>query len=354
MKKEKATSSTANPNKDDILIIPNKKEKKAFTVSAEFEKILKIKVLNNIKNAMNNIEKIIENKKHLLKFKIFHELKTKYFYFYQFTSKQKKRDNTNTKNVLAKFCEKCRYNLNEKDKKYLLLKYINNNDNKNFCASCNLNLNNLNSDESLDLNKVSIENFVLLNYEKKSLLSKIRNFFKSLLNNISNRQKVFLSKYFSRWNNLSKYGKYYSNIKNEYEKKYASKFEVKIQENNKILKKLDKEKVEITIKNESLLQIIQVNTLKINTFEEKEKNLDAKLKALTNEKKKVLSDLQKNEAHIDNKISNLENFVKELDIKVDKLTEDKLEKNIIISKYLDEMNHVLDYYEKKTSILEFY
>lgn len=281
---------------------------------------------------------------------IFNELKNKYYYFSHKKCKNNK-DNTSKDTLFAKICEKCNSKLNEKEKKELLTKHSNDNNNikKNLCANCNLNLNNSNSDESTNLIKLSVENIIILNYEKKLILNKLKNFFTSILKNISNKQNVFIGKYFSRWNNSSKLAKYYSNIKNEYENTYASKFEAKIQENNKLIKKLDKEKIEITIKNESLLQSIQVNTLKINTFEDKEKNLNAKLKAITKEKKMVLSDLQKNEANIDNKISNLEKFNKKLESKINKLKEAKQEKNSVLNKYIDEMNNVLDYYEKKNS-----
>ena len=148
---------------------------------------------------------------------------------------------------------------------------------------------------------------------------------------------------------MIKYEKFCSSLKTENEKKYANKFETKIQENSKQIRKLDKEKIEITIKNESLIQTIQVNTLKINTFKDKEKNLNSKIKNLNNEKKMFLFEIQKSVADIDNKISNLENNIKDLEAKLLHLNEIKNEKNEYMNKYIDEMNDVLDYFEKKTS-----
>ncbi len=315
-------------------------------MSAELEKILSIKVFNDIKNAMNKLENIIEKKRNFIKLRIFSELKTKFFFLSQFKSNKMNSANQNKDSAFDKHCEKCKCKLNENEEKYLLLKHSSN---KNLCAKCNINIINSNSDQSINLNKLGVENIIIIAHEKKLFLSKLKNLLKSIFNNDSNKQMIYKAKYFTRWSNAAKFTKYYSNLKNEYEKKYASKFEAKIQENNKLIKKLDKEKIEITIKNESLLQSIEVKTLKINTFKDKEKSLSAKLKALANEKKKVLSDLQKNEADIDSKISNLENFVRELEIKIKKLKEAKIEKNSLLNKYIDEMNDVLDYYEKKTS-----
>lgn len=331
------------------MIIPNsKKEKKPNNIPPRLEKIIRIKVFNDIKNAITKINNIIENKKDLLKFSIFNELRTKYFYFSKYIDRQNSLDLAYKDRVLTNLCAKC--NCNFKRDSFSIPVNNNNfsNNKKNLCAKCNLN-NSSDNNGSIISKNLSLENLVMFNYEKKLLLGKIRSLLKSILKNNSNKQKIFIGKYFSRWSNANKFGKFYSNIKNEYEKKYASKFEAKIQENNKSIKKLDKEKIEISIKNESLLQSIQVNSLKINTFKDKEKSLNAKLKALTSEKKKVLSDLQKNEADIDNKISNLENAGRELESKIIKLKEVNLEKNIVLNKYVDEMNEVLDYYEKKTS-----
>ena len=295
----------------------------------------------------------MKNKLHFLKFIIFNQLKTHYFYSSQFKNKQINLPFNNKDPSLINLCSNCDKKLITKDKKDFEFKIVNNK-NKNICANCNQAINsdlipNSGENENLQLKDFSIENKVIIYYERKLLVAKVKCLFQSIFKNISNKQKSFIGKYFIRWNNANKYRKYYSNIKNEYEKKHTNKLEAKMQENNKLIKKLDKEKVQIKIKNESLMQSIQVNTLKINTFKDKEKNLNDKLKALTNENKKVLSDLQKNEVDIDNKISNFENIGKEMELQITKLKEAKLEKNIVLNKYIEEMNQVLDIYEKKTS-----
>lgn len=287
---------------------------------------------------------------HFLKLMIFNNLKTKYFYYSQLKSKKTNILNLEKGLSLPNLCLNCHEKLKEDKDNKEFLRVSNNKINNDLCVNCNSSKNSITDfNDELNINNLCIENRVIIYYEKNVITIKIKNIFKNILKSINEKQKVFVRKSFNKWNYSNKYSKYCSNIKNEYEKKYAAKFEAKIQDNNKIIKKLDKEKIEISIKNDSLQQSIEVNTLKMNTFKDKEKNLNVKLKTLTNEKKKVLSDLHKNEADIDNRITNSENILKDLENKIKKLKDSKSIKDQVLNKYVDDMNEVLDFYEKKTS-----
>jgi hypothetical protein len=189
----------------------------------------------------------------------------------------------------------------------------------------------------------------LFHHENYLMKNKIKNIFLSISENFNNKIKSLRLKYFSKWVNISRLNKISNKFKSEQEKKIIGKFESKISEENKILKKIEKEKIELSIKNDSLLQSIQVYTLKINSFNEKEKNLINKIKTLENEKKKNLIDLQKNEANIDKKIENIELEIKNFDNKIEHLKDIKVEKDTMINSYIEDMNQVLDIYEVKIS-----
>jgi hypothetical protein len=189
----------------------------------------------------------------------------------------------------------------------------------------------------------------LYHYENYLMKNRLRNIFLSISNNINNKIKSLRLKYFSKWVNISSLNIITNKFKSEQEKKIIGKYESKISDENKTIKKLEKEKVELSIKNDSLLQSIQVYTLKINSFNEKEKNLINKVKTLENEKKKNLIDLQKNEANIDKKIENIELEIKNFDNKIEHLKDIKIEKDTMINSYIEDMNYVLDIYEVKIS-----
>jgi len=351
-----------NPNKDDILIINKKKEKKnAIIISPEINKILKIKIYEDLKNSINKLNSLLEKKNYLLKCGVFYQIKNRNNIYSLIkmnndnsvktaslnTNSKIYRENTNLNSV--HMCEICVKKLTEIEKKnFKNVNVINNKEKSKVCFKCSLNKNE-NKEESGLQNSISLEHSALIFYESKILIKKIHNNFQRIFNINKNKKKLFLSKYFNKWYNKVTHMKFFLNMKNEYDQKYSNKFEVKIQENQKHIKKLDKEKLENTIKNESLLQSIQLNTLKLNKSKEKEKSLNLRLKTLTNEKKKVMSDLQKNEANIDNKISNIQNLLKNMENKLIKIKEDKSEKNNLLNKYVDEMNDALDYYENKTS-----
>jgi len=331
IKKDKTIISKTNPNKEDILLLPKKKEKSDLLVNTEINAFLKQKIIDEIKNSFLKLDKIFLKRFQISKFKILNHFKIKFALW----SKKKNVSKNNIKSQEI-MCGECKEIIIENGKCNKCKRYK-----KNFSIR--------EKEDKLDKNKINIEDYFLIKHEKTLLNQKIKNNLISILKIFNERHKYLIKKFFLNWFNMIKYEKFCSSLKTENEKKYANKFETKIQENSKQIRKLDKEKIEITIKNESLIQTIQVNTLKINTFKDKEKNLNSKIKNLNNEKKMFLFEIQKSVADIDNKISNLENNIKDLEAKLLHLNEIKNEKNEYMNKYIDEMNDVLDYFEKKTS-----
>ena len=221
---------------------------------------------------------------------------------------------------------------------------------KNYiCNSCCFVNNIQNSENSEKINfakNLNKENLILFKHEKNLLQIKIKKKFIFILKNLENKKKFQTIKSFYKWLYFIKFNKQYENILGEQEKKSTKKYDSKIKENYKNLKKLEKEKIELNIKNESLTQSIEVNNLKIISSKEKEKFLNEKYNFLINHKKKALSDLQKNEADNDNKILSLKTIYNDLENKINFLKEEKIEKDLMLNSYVDEMNNALDYYEK--------
>lgn len=307
-----------------------KEKEKNILLDREFHLVIKKKIILNLSHFCKKLQSLIKRKEYKLKTKTFNHLISKFTYSFHNQKENKK--------FYCLFCKKNK------------IQTINNN--------------NINDDEKNNYNKCDIckktlkkikDDYIDLFHQEKFLLkNKLKNIFITIGDRIDNKLKLLCMKYFLKWNNIIKFNKYSNKFKNEQEKKISEKFESKITEESKLLKKLEKEKVEVSIRNESLLQSIQVYSLKINSFGEKEKNLISRLKTLDNEKKKNLIDLQKNEANIDKKIENIELENKNFENKIEHLKEIKAEKDSMINNYIDEMNYVLDIYEMKTSKFIFY
>lgn len=308
------------PNKN--LFINNKNELNISTPQkidkTQLNLLIRKKIYLQLDSFFSKLNKIINNKILLLKLKFFKDLKIEGYY-------------------------------NRKFKKELNKHFAYDSLNK---SDANIKDPNVEANAALynnqSINQLSTKNLILFDHEKYLIEKKLANLLGNVSKKKTDQNNFVLMKKFHKWRFCSTIEAYLQRMKSEHEKKYLSEFESKIKHTSKQVKKLEKERVELTIKNDLLLQSIKVYTLKINTLQEKENEFKSKLRTLTSEKKKILSALQKNEANIEKKIKSLESKSKDLENKMRHFKEAQKVKEKFMSSYIEDMNHILDFFETKT------
>jgi len=189
---------------------------------------------------------------------------------------------------------------------------------------------------------------------KKKITQKIKLNTLKILKIYDKNINIKKQNYFIRWKESGKYQKYIDNIKNEIEKKMKIKYEIKIEEFEKNIKKYNREIKEL----KSKIEIFEKNYVnyqkKINEFEIKEKEFNKQNKIILEDKKKYMDKLKQVNNDLKNNISKLENYFKELEKSYEIEIDNQKEKEIYLNNYITEMNSLLDFYEMKSSIINIF
>ena len=185
--------------------------------------------------------------------------------------------------------------------------------------------------------------------EAELLFMKISNTLKFLMRIYRRRKKFILRKYFCKWNNINILNKHTQEIKKKIEEKIKKENEEKINSLNKLLNDLEKnsnnlKKNYTTIENSN-------NELKnkIKQFEEKENNLKLKIKQLQKQNNKFKEIISTRTPSISSSSENktLESRKKLLESQINKLQDQKREKENTIQNFISEMEKYLLKYEQQ-------
>lgn len=190
------------------------------------------------------------------------------------------------------------------------------------------------------------ENGLLL---KQEILQKIKA--KALILFKLYDKKITLSKlnYFMKWKESGKYQKYFDSLKLDLEKKIKIKYEIKLDESEKTIKKYMKENKELKSKIDNFESNYLNYQKKVSEFEIKEKEFIKQNKSLLEEKKKNSERLKQMNIDLKQSFSKLENYMNELDKSFELEKESQSEKENFLNIYINEMNSLLDFYEMKSS-----
>lgn len=164
-------------------------------------------------------------------------------------------------------------------------------------------------------------------------------------------RKIIMSElfYFIKWRENSKNLKYIEGLKTELDKRIKSKYDVKIEEFDNLMKKLNQESKAFKVKVETFEKNFLTHQKQINEFEIKEKEFLKHNKLLAEEKKKKVDNLNQAKNDLKANYAKIENYLKELEKTSQSEIENQNEKEMFLNNYINEMNSLLDFYEMKSS-----
>jgi hypothetical protein len=231
------------------------------------------------------------------------------------------------------------------DKKINIQKLRTLNDIKSFAFS------NLNKNQ----NKLIIENNENENEEKNInsitsiyLMNKIHLNLRNILR-IFNNSAIFLKqKYLNKWKYIISSEKEKENLNDEIEKKISSKYELKLKEYEKKIKTYEFEFNELKLNLEAFENKQKKLNEQVSNLQEKEKEYIFKTKNIMEERKINLEKLKDLKADLSQKCSKIENYIRELDNVLLTEKDNIKDKEAFVNTYVNEMNALLDYYEKKS------
>ncbi len=191
--------------------------------------------------------------------------------------------------------------------------------------------------------------------EAELLYIKISNTLKFLLRIYKRKKKDTLKKYFFKWNYFHILNKQNEQIKKKIESKIQKENEEKINSLNKVLNDLEKNSNSLK-KNYSTIESSN-NDLKnkIKQFEEKENNLKLKIKQLQKQNNKFKEKISTRTPSISSSSENktLESRKKLLESQINKLQDQKREKENTIQNFISEMEKYLLKYEQQRNYFLF-
>lgn len=165
-------------------------------------------------------------------------------------------------------------------------------------------------------------------YEKKILFAKQINFIK--------------------WKETCKNQKLIEVLKAEFDKRSKTKYDGKMEELEKLSKKLNEQSKEIKAKMDTFEKNFLSQQKKLNDFEIKEKEFFKQNKQSAEEKNHKLENLSQAKDELKANYSKIENYVKELEKTYQLDIDNQNEKEIFLNNYVNEMNSLLDFYEMKS------
>ena len=174
--------------------------------------------------------------------------------------------------------------------------------------------------------------------------------------NINNIFRIFKNstisikeKYFNKWKKITNSAKEIENLNGEIERKISSKYENKLKEYEKKIKHFDNEYKELKICVDNFEIKQKQLSSRVSEMQEKEKEYLFKSKNILEEKKINLEKLKELKAEISQKCIKIENYIRDLDNILLSEKDNKKDKEAFVNSYINEMNSLLDFYEKKSS-----
>jgi len=205
---------------------------------------------------------------------------------------------------------------------------------------------NSNKNQNISNNKENEES----NINSIFLLNKMNTNFQNILRIFKNSTIFLKEKYFNKWKNLINSAKDKENLNEEIEKKISSKYEIKLKEYEKKIKNFDIEYNELKLNLENFENKQKNYNEQISDLQEKEKEYLLKSKNILDEKKINLEKLKDLKADLSQKCAKIENYIRELDNVLLTEKENIKDKEAFVNTYINEMNTLLDYYEKKSGM----
>ncbi len=205
-------------------------------------------------------------------------------------------------------------------------------------------LNTINKNRALEIN--SDKSLLII---KKNIMQKIKQNTRNIFQLYSNKIAISKQFHFIKWKETSKNQKYIEGLKSELDKKIKSQFDAKMDQYDKLLKKLNQESKEFKTKMDCFEKNILTQQKIISEFDVKEKEFLKQKKLLAEDTKKKLDNLLQTKNELKENYSKVENYVKELEKTFQIEIENQNEKEMFLNNYINEMNSLLDFYEMKSS-----
>jgi hypothetical protein len=180
------------------------------------------------------------------------------------------------------------------------------------------------------------------------LINKIDLNLRNILRIFKNSTIFLKQKYLNKWIKILNSEKEKENFNDEIEKKISLKYELKLKEYEKKIKTYDIEYNELKLNLEKFENKQKKLNEQVSILQEKEKDYLLKSKNILEEKKINLEKLKELKADVSQKCAKIENYIRELDNVLLTEKDNVKDKEAFVNSYINEMNSLLDYYEKKT------
>ena len=186
--------------------------------------------------------------------------------------------------------------------------------------------------------------------KKQLVMIKIINTLKSLFMMYKKNKDRILLKFYSRWKFSNLIENKFCKLKLELQNNLVNKYKIKKRDLEVNLKNSENEINSIQSKLTELKESINSKSLK--NYEERQDNLKKKLTTLEQEKKKLEQDLKMfttDTKDKENKQVELESMCKEMEQTVNNLNDSLKEKEFHLNLHIEEMNEILEFFEKQSS-----